>query len=42
VALRVAFSTVNDTLGASPDTELADRVPPGVRAAVTFGRAPTP
>jgi len=42
VALRLAFSTVNDTLGASPDTELADRVPPGVRAAVTFGRAPTP
>jgi uncharacterized peroxidase-related enzyme len=42
VALRIAFSTVNDSLGAAPDAELADRVPPGVRAAVTFGRPPTP
>jgi alkylhydroperoxidase family enzyme len=42
VALRLAFSTVNDTLGASPDAVLADRVPPGIRAAVTFGRTPTP
>ena len=41
VALRLAFSTVNDTLGAAPDAELADRVPPGVRSAVTFGRTPT-
>ena len=42
VALRLAFSTVNDTLGAAPDAELAARVPPRVRAAVTFGRPPTP
>jgi alkylhydroperoxidase family enzyme len=42
VALRLAFSTVNDTLGATPDVELADRVPPGVRAVVTFGRTPSP
>ena len=42
VALRLAFSTVNDTLGAAPDAELADRVPPRVRSAVTFGRQPSP
>jgi alkylhydroperoxidase family enzyme len=42
VALRLAFSTVNDTLGAAPDAVLANRVPPGVRAAVIFGRTPKP
>jgi hypothetical protein len=38
VALRIAFSTVNDALGARPDRELARSAPDGVRAAVTFGR----
>lgn len=38
VALRIAFSTVNDALGARPDGQLADSVPAAVRAAVTFGR----
>ncbi len=38
VALRLAFSTVNDALGARPDRELADTAPAGVRDAVTFGR----
>jgi alkylhydroperoxidase family enzyme len=38
VALRIAFSTVNDALGAAPDAELVDRAPAVVRAAVTFGR----
>jgi uncharacterized peroxidase-related enzyme len=40
VALRLAFSTVNDALGAQPDAELAAQVPDQVRDAVTFGRAP--
>ncbi len=40
VAFRLAFSTVNDALGAHPDHELATSVPDEVRAAVTFGRAP--
>ena len=40
VALRLAFSTVNDALGAAPDGELAAEVPEQVRAAVTFGRPP--
>jgi alkylhydroperoxidase family enzyme len=40
VALRVAFSTVNDALGAAPDIELAAMVPPTLRAAVSFGRQP--
>ena len=40
VALRLAFSTVNDALGARPDRELADGLPPEVRDAVTFGRPP--
>jgi alkylhydroperoxidase family enzyme len=38
VALRIAFSTVNDALGARPDSALADAAPEGVRAAVTYGR----
>ena len=40
VALRLAFSTVNDALGAAPDEELAARVPPEVLAAVAYGRSP--
>jgi uncharacterized peroxidase-related enzyme len=38
VALRIAFSTVNDALGARPDRELAEAVPTRVLEAVTFGR----
>jgi uncharacterized peroxidase-related enzyme len=38
VALRLAFSTVNDSLGAQPDAELAQSVPPQVLEAVTYGR----
>ena len=38
VALRLAFSTVNDALGAVPDDRLRDGAPPEVRAAVTWGR----
>jgi len=38
ISLRMAFSTVNDALGARPDRELHDAVPPQVRAAVTWGR----
>jgi SAM-dependent methyltransferase/alkylhydroperoxidase/carboxymuconolactone decarboxylase family protein YurZ len=40
VAARIAFSTVNDALGAAPDAQLAASVPQEVREAVTFGRAP--
>ena len=39
VALRLAFSTVNDALGVLPDHELASSTPGLVRSAVTFGRA---
>jgi alkylhydroperoxidase family enzyme len=42
VALRLAFSSVNDALGAAPDLQLADAAPDAVRAAVTFGRPPAP
>ena len=38
VALRLAFSTINDALGAQPDAQLAESLPPEVREAVTFGR----
>jgi len=38
VALRVAFSTVNDALGACPDAEYRTLAPAPVRDAVTFGR----
>jgi alkylhydroperoxidase family enzyme len=42
VALRLAFSTVNDALGATPDAEVAAAAPAEVRAAVTFGRPAAP
>jgi uncharacterized peroxidase-related enzyme len=42
VALRLAFSTVNDALGARPDLELGISTPEPVRSAVTFGRQPGP
>jgi SAM-dependent methyltransferase/alkylhydroperoxidase family enzyme len=38
VAIRMAFSTVNDALGQRPDAELGESVPPQVRQAVTWGR----
>jgi uncharacterized peroxidase-related enzyme len=38
VALRVAFSTINDSLGAQPDAQLALSLPQEVREAVTYGR----
>ena len=38
VAGRLAFSTVNDALGAQPDAELRSSVDPAVQAAVTWGR----
>jgi uncharacterized peroxidase-related enzyme len=39
VALRLAFSTINDALGSQPDAQLAESLPPEVRHAVTYGRA---
>lgn len=41
IALRLAFSTVNDALGAAPDHQLAQAAPAAVRDAVTYGRTPT-
>jgi uncharacterized peroxidase-related enzyme len=41
VALRLAFSTINDALGAQPDAQLAQSLPPDVREAVTYGRPVT-
>jgi uncharacterized peroxidase-related enzyme len=38
IAFRLAFSTVNDALGAAPDREIAEAAPLAVREAVTFGR----
>jgi alkylhydroperoxidase family enzyme len=38
VALRVAFSTVNDALGARPDTNYRTLAPPPVLNAITYGR----
>jgi SAM-dependent methyltransferase/alkylhydroperoxidase family enzyme len=39
VALRLAFSVVNDALGASPDGQLGRSAPELVRSVVNFGRA---
>ena len=41
IAFRLAFSTVNDALGGAPDKQLAEAAPEPVRAAVSFGRAPS-
>jgi alkylhydroperoxidase family enzyme len=38
VAMRLAFSIVNDALGSRPDRELVESVPPQVKDAVTWGR----
>jgi uncharacterized peroxidase-related enzyme len=38
VAFRLAFSTINDSLGAQPDAQLAQSLPQEVREAVTYGR----
>jgi hypothetical protein len=38
IALRLAFSTINDSLGAQPDAQLALSLPQQVREAVTYGR----
>lgn len=40
VALRVAFSTINASLGATPDGELHTTVPAALIEAVTYGRRP--
>jgi SAM-dependent methyltransferase/alkylhydroperoxidase family enzyme len=40
IAARLAFSTVNDALGSTPDVALAASLPPAVRDAVAFGRRP--
>ena len=40
VGLRLAFSSVNDALGAVPDRQLADSVPEVLRTAVSYGRPP--
>jgi alkylhydroperoxidase family enzyme len=39
VALRLAFSTINDALGASPDPQLVESLPPDVTQSVTYGRS---
>lgn len=38
IAFRLAFSTINDALGARPDSQLAEKAPSLVREAVTYGR----
>ena len=38
VTLRIAFSTVNDALGAEPDQALLERAPQALRDNVRFGR----
>lgn len=38
IALRMAFATVNDALGAQPDAELSTRAPASLRRAIGFGR----
>jgi len=40
IAFRLAFSTLNDALGAAPDWQLVNSAPPEVSSAVTYGRAP--
>src|SRR5580658_3027778 len=42
VALRLAFSTINDALGAIPDSQLVESLPREVTQSVTYGRSPGP
>ena len=42
VALRIAFSTVNDGIGARPDGELVANAPAELVTAIDFGRTPEP
>jgi deazaflavin-dependent oxidoreductase (nitroreductase family) len=42
VALRLAFSTVNEGLGSPPDAELVQAAPVAVRQVVSFGRPSGP
>jgi uncharacterized peroxidase-related enzyme len=41
VALRLAFSTVNDALGVGPDPALCATAPEAVVSAIQYGRPPT-
>jgi uncharacterized peroxidase-related enzyme len=41
VALRIAFSTVNDALGTGPDSALRASAPEAVVSAVQYGRPPS-
>jgi uncharacterized peroxidase-related enzyme len=38
IGFRIAFSKINDALGAQPDPQLAEAAPPQVRHSVNFGR----
>ena len=38
VAFRLAFSSVNDALGATPDKQLEDTAPKEVLSSITYGR----
>ena len=40
VALRMAFSTVNDSLGARPDIDLVSLAPAAISESVIYGRRP--
>jgi uncharacterized peroxidase-related enzyme len=40
IGFRLAFSTINDALGAPPDRELIDEAPEIIKTAITFGRRP--
>ena len=40
IAFRLAFSRVNDALGAAPDAQVVEAAPEVLREAVTFGRPP--
>ena len=42
IAFRLAFSTINDALGAAPDKQLAEAAPEPVRDAVRYGRPTAP
>lgn len=42
IAFRLAFSTINDAVGARPDLQLLDNAPGPVRQAVAYGRRPSP
>ena len=41
IAMRIAFATVNDAVGAGPDAQLFEKLPSALVATIDYGRQPS-